>query len=126
MSRNGQWEGNSVRPSAASAFCFSVSITVKISYVRNVILLCKYIENTPPISAVLLCHLVSRFHAQVGFEAEAVAKTFYTLGWQRWELHIPPRMGLGSHVPVALPPYYLILYRQLLHISLCLPLRVVV
>lgn len=112
---------------AFGAFCLlSVSMTVKIAYVRNVISLCKYIGNTPPISATLLCHLVSKFHAQVGFEAEAVAKTFYTLGWQRWGLHLLPRMGLGSHVPVVLPPYYLILYRQLLHISLCLPLHVVV
>ena len=58
-------------------FFLKASIIIKVSYVRNVIMLCNALENAlSSIFAFLLCHLVSRSCTQVGFEAEAVAVTF--------------------------------------------------
>lgn len=53
VSRNEQWEEHS-----STGFCGFVSIRIKASYVRNVFLLCRALENALyPLFAVLLCHL---------------------------------------------------------------------
>lgn len=57
-------------------FFLKVSTIIKVSYVRNVLLLCSALENAlSSIFAFLLCHLVSRSCTQMGFKAEAVAVT---------------------------------------------------